>query len=156
PDLTRSDRLSLAWDIPRRCAMNLFRLAAIALLFCPQALAPDVDEPRPAERAAADSVAKLLYRGLPADISALDNVKDAWHTLVSLKHQIDIVVDVRVKPKIAAFFSTVPIKFGQARDDGLGFYDGSAVVLTTDPIHPDRGVLIHELLHAYHDREMGK
>ena len=36
----------------------------------------------------------------------------------------------------------------------MGVYDGSAVVLTTDPIHPDRGVLIHELLHAYHDRKM--
>ena len=29
-------------------------------------------------------------------------------------------------------------------------------MLTTDPIHPDRGALIHELLHAYHDRKMGK
>jgi hypothetical protein len=136
--------------------MNRLRLAALALLLSPVVSASHADEPRLAEQTAADSVAKLLYRGFTADISALDKAKDAGQTLVSLKHQIDIVVDARVKPEIAAFFSTVQIKLGEVKDDGLGFYDGSAVVLTNDPIHPDRGVLIHELLHAYHDRKMGK
>jgi len=136
--------------------MNLFGLAAIAILLTPQAPAANGDDSRPAVRAAADSVAKLLYRGFTVDISPLDNVKDAGQTLVSVKHQIDIVLAARVKPEIAAFFSTVQIKLGDVADESLGFYDGSAVVLTTGPIHPDRGVLIHELLHAYHDRKMGK
>ena len=113
------------------------------------------DDPRPAARVADDVVAKLLYRRFAVDISALDEVKDAGQTLVSLKHQIDIVVAARMKPEVAGFFSTVLIKLGEIRDGSMGVYDGSAVVLTTDPIHPDRGVLIHELLHAYHDRKMG-
>ena len=61
-----------------------------------------------------------------------------------------------MRPEVATFFSTVQIKLGDVAEEGLGFYDGSAVVLKTGPIHPDRGVLIHELLHAYHDRMMGK
>jgi hypothetical protein len=135
--------------------MNLFGLAAIALLLTLQSPAANGDDSRPAVRAA-DSVARLLYRGFTVDISPLDNVKDAGQTLVSVKHQIDVVIDARVRPEVAAFFSTVQIKLGDVADGGLGFYDGSAVVLTTGPIHPDRGVLIHELLHAYHDRRMGK
>jgi hypothetical protein len=136
--------------------MNLLRPVALALLLSPLAPGADGDDRRPSERAAADSVAKLLYRGFTVDISALDTVKEAGKTLVSLKHQIDTVVAVRVKPEIAAFFSTVQMKIGDVKDDGLGVYDGSAVVLTTDPIDPERGVLIHELLHAYYDRKMGK
>ena len=136
--------------------MNLFGLAAIALLITLQSPAANGDDSRPAVPAAADSIAKLLYRGFTVDISPLDNVKDAGQTLVSVKHQIDIVLAARVRPEIAEFFSTVQIKLGDVADEGLGFYDGSAVVLTTGPIHPDRGVLIHELLHAYHDRKMGK
>jgi hypothetical protein len=136
--------------------MHRLRLAALAVLLSPVASASHTDGPRPAEQTAADSIAKLLYRGFTVDISALDKAKDAGQTLASLKHQIDIVVDVRVKPEIAAFFSTVQIKLGEVKDDGLGFYDGSAVVLTTDPIDGDRGVLIHELIHAYHDRKLGK
>lgn len=136
--------------------MHRFRLAALALLLNPLASAARADDPRPAVRAGDDVVAKFLYRGFTVDISALDRLKDAGQTLVSLKRQIDNVVAARVKPEIAAFFSTVQIKLGDVRDDGLGVYDGSAVVLTTDPIHPDRGTLIHELLHAYHDRKMGK
>ena len=112
------------------------------------------DGARPAARVADDVVAKLLYRRFTVDISALDEVKDAGRTLVSLKHQIDMVVAARMKPQVAGFFSTVLIKLGEIRDGSMGVYDGSAVVLTTDPIHPDRGVLIHELLHAYHDRKM--
>src|SRR5689334_18342038 len=125
--------------------MNLIGLAAIALLALPSP-ATNGDDSRPAVRAAADSVAMLLYRGFTVDISPLDNVKDAGQTLVSIKHQIDIVLAARVRPEIAAFFSTIPIKLGDVADEGLGYYDGSAVVLTTSPIHPDRGVVIHELL----------
>lgn len=136
--------------------MNLFGHAVIALLLTSQAPAANADDSRPVERAAVDSVAKLLYRGFTVDISPLDNVKDAGKSLVSVKHQIDIVLAARVKPEIAAFFSTVEIKLGNVPEESLGFYDGSAVVLTTGPIHPDRGVLIHELLHAYHDKKMGK
>jgi hypothetical protein len=135
--------------------MNLLGLAAIALLLTRQSPAVNGDDSRPVVQAA-DSAAKLLYRGFTVDISPLDHVKDAGQSLVSLKHQIDIVLDARVKPEIAAFFSTVPIKLGDVPDEGLGFYDGNAVVLTIGRIHPDRGVLIHELLHAYHDRKMGK
>ena len=136
--------------------MNLFGLAAIALLITPQCSGCQRGRLSPSRTSRRHSVAKLLYRGFTVDISPLDNVKDAGQTLVSVKHQIDIVLAARVRPEIAAFFSTVQIKLGDVADEGLGFYDGSAVVLTTGPIHPDRGVLIHELLHAYHDRKMGK
>jgi hypothetical protein len=63
-----------------------------------------------------------------------------------------MIVAARVKPEVNAFFSTVRIKLGDVRDGSLGVYDGSAVVLATDLIHPDRDVLIHELLHDYRDR----
>ena len=51
---------------------------------------------------------------------------------------------------------TIPIKLGDVRDEEFGDYDGSAVVLTSRPIRPNRGVLIHELLRAFNDQERDK
>jgi hypothetical protein len=64
--------------------MNRPRLAALARLLSPLAPAARADDPRPAVRADDDVVAKLLYRGFTVDISALDEVKDAGQTLVSV------------------------------------------------------------------------
>lgn len=136
--------------------MSRSRLAVLVLLLAPMTLTGRADDPRPAARAADDRVAKLLYRGFTVDISLLDEVKDAGQTLASVKHQIDKVVTTSVKPEVAEFFATVRIKLDFVPDGQLGVYDGKGVLMTTDPIHPDRNVLVHELLHAYHDQKMAK
>ena len=154
---------------PRRSLVPPTRLALLALLCFTlpvPAPAPADDPPagsqtraRPGARAKArarpgqaEAIPKFRYRGMTIDVAALWGTDELESVLPSLRRQIDITVDARVKPEIAEFFRSIPVALGPVPGGGPGFCDGRSVVMTAAPLPADRVVLLHELMHAYHHK----
>ncbi|MBE7220690.1 MAG: hypothetical protein INR64_19655, partial [Caulobacteraceae bacterium] len=76
----------------------------------------------------------------------------------SLRAQLDIVDSLRIKPEIAAFFHTVPMAMIPTSRGGAGDYSFEShraqIAAKVDP--PENPVVLHELLHAYHDQRLGR
>jgi len=138
--------------------MNLIRLASLALIIgSVPSVIPANDPPHNPAQAkpkAADEGSKFRYRGLTIDVGALADSPDRDSSIAALRNQIDMVVDAKVKPEVANFFLTVPVELGFVPDGQLGVCRDHSVFLTSEPIPVDRGVLIHELTHAYHQMKL--
>ena len=97
------------------------------------------------------AASKLEYRGFTVDVTVLQNNANAAAVEASVKHQIDIVADSGVKPDILKFFreQEIILKAGVASH---GRFDakakGVSIEDTVEP--PQRPIVLHELLHAYH------
>ncbi len=88
---------------------------------------------------------------MTVDVTFLKNHANADPVLASIRRQIDIVVDARVKPEIAAFFRRIRAAVGTVPPQaGSGISYGESVLITAQPIAANRVVLLHELLHSYH------
>ena len=94
------------------------------------------------------------YRGFTVDISAVRDIPDLAEIQASLKHQIDIVADCGASPAIAAFFKSQEIMVKSGQSDGGGHFAANSKGVTVDAAvdAPEKPVLLHELLHAYHFR----
>jgi len=102
------------------------------------------------------------YRGFSIDESHVQNLSTVEDVLMATKEQIDIVCAVGLPIDILVFFQSVP--FILVQDDELprgnpGFYGGkdrSVKVSTRILTAGHKPVLLHELLHAYHDRRLSQ
>ncbi len=100
------------------------------------------------------------YRGFTIDESQVQNISTLEEVRMATKEQIDIVCAVGLPTEILEFFQSVP--FILVQDDELprgnpGFYGGkdrSVKVSTRILTVGHKPVLLHELLHAYHDRKL--
>ena len=104
--------------------------------------------------AAAQSGPTFTYRGITVDISAAQGQPDIEDVVASLKHQIDIVVECGAKPEILIFFRSQPVAVKPGHGDGGGHFSSKEAGVTVDAAvdAPEKPVLLHELLHAYHFR----
>lgn len=97
---------------------------------------------------------KLAYRGFTVDTSAVQDLPNIKAIESSLKHQIDIVADCGASAPILAFFKSqeIVVKLGQG--DGGGHFSSNSKGVTVDAAvqAPEKPVILHELLHAYHFR----
>ncbi len=105
---------------------------------------------------AADGITdgKLNYRGFVVEISAVQNASNFAAIEASVKHQIDIVADCGAKQEILTFFrrhliTLDPNIFG---DDGR--FNENGVAISSSPESAEKPILLHELLHAYHEQVM--
>ena len=98
---------------------------------------------------------KLIYRGFTVEISAVKSAPNLAAIESSVKHQIDIVADCGVKPEIQSFFRShvITIDPGIAGEGGK-FSNAGGVEIGSGPEAPEKPVLLHELLHAYHAQVM--
>ncbi|QPF93508.1 hypothetical protein [Bradyrhizobium commune] len=104
--------------------------------------------------AIAQSGATFSYRGINVDASAAQDLPNLKEIVASLKHQIDIVIDCGAKPEIMTFFKSQPVSVKPGQGDGGGHFSSKADGVTVDAavVAPEKPVLLHELLHAYHFR----
>ena len=118
-------------------------------------LAAIVTFPLLLRRADAQDDGLLTYRGFTADVSAVEGAPDSLAILISLKHQLDIVADCGAKPEIIDFFKSqrVTLKVG-AGDAGKFNSHIPGVTVNAAVQAPDKPIVLHELLHAYHYRVM--
>jgi hypothetical protein len=95
---------------------------------------------------------RLTYRGFTVDATEITNAPQYTAIMTSLVHQIDIVADCGVKPEILQFFRTQTVFVKRARPH---FTANSPGVILGDAVaEPQKPILLHELLHAYHFRVM--
>ena len=107
---------------------------------------------RAGTNAHADAIPKFRYRGMAIDVSVLWGSEALEQVLPTLRRQIDITVDARVKPEIAEYFRSIPAKLGPVPIGGPGYCAGQSVTMIPQPIAFDRVVLLHELCHAFHQK----
>lgn len=104
--------------------------------------------------ALAQSGPGFTYRGIAVDTSAAQGQPNLKDVVASLKHQIDIVVECGAKPDIMTFFKSQPVAVKPGQSDGGGHFSSKVAGVTVDAAvdAPEKPVLLHELLHAYHFR----
>jgi hypothetical protein len=98
---------------------------------------------------------EFAYRGWRFDTAPIDDhLSD--DLVRSLQAQIDIVESVGLKPSIKAFFQGVPKEIDATTPRGAGAYDFNRhrMYLSAEIDPPRNPVLLHELIHAYHDRRL--
>ncbi len=105
--------------------------------------------------------AAQTYRGFTIDDSGVRQQSDHAAILAATKEQIDIVHAVGLPPDVLAFVGSVNFELvpaGTFRSPTPGLYTGkgdrsvkvSAAIVTTG----HKPVLLHELMHAYHDQRI--
>jgi hypothetical protein len=96
----------------------------------------------------------LSYRGFTVDLSAVQGAPNFDAVEASVKHQLDIVADCGASPAVLAFFRSqlITLKIGQT--DGGGHFSAGQKGVSLDAAvqAPQKPVILHELLHAYHAR----
>jgi hypothetical protein len=135
-------------------------LASLALSLVAPALMPawsqapgDVPPAAAAPRSPAiPTNGKLVYRGFTVDATEIANAPQYNAIMTSLVHQIDIVADCGARPEILQFFRTQTVFVKRARPHFTGNSPG--VTLGDAVAEPQKPILLHELLHAYHFRVM--
>jgi hypothetical protein len=84
----------------------------------------------------------------------------ATETVSNLQHQIDMIDAAKLPEKVQSYFHTVKIVIDPSLTGMNGQYAqiGGAWVVRARPGQwpPDRAILLHELLHAYHREVLGQ
>ncbi len=99
-----------------------------------------------------DNPDQLSYKGFNIDIAAIASVPDRDALLARVRDQLDLVEAVKVDAATHQFFRTIPLVMTPST--GSAAYGGGRVVV---PMHSspeydhDHPILLHELLHGYHD-----
>jgi hypothetical protein len=96
------------------------------------------------------------YRGFHVDLSGARGAMADAKMIAAVKRQIDIVEQMKLKPDVIAFMRTVKI-WANPKKTGLGpghYARATGVDLQMDQLDTKRPILLHELLHAYHDQQL--
>jgi len=123
----------------------------------PQSVAPSVPTRRAENpvRQASDVVnGTFTYRGFMVDMSAVQN-SEVFDALVnSIKHQIDITADCGAKPEVLSFFRNQKVVVQKNTHGHGGLFNPNNPGVSVEPNvqPPQKPILLHELLHAYHFR----
>ena len=96
----------------------------------------------------------FTYRGFTVDTSAAQGAPNLRAIEASLRHQIDIVSDCGAAPRILDFFKSQEIFVKPGQGDGGGRFSANSKGVSVDVAvdAPEKPVVLHELLHAYHWR----
>jgi hypothetical protein len=106
-----------------------------------------------AHTAAADPLV-FSYHGWQVDLTNAKGAESDQKMVAAVKRQLDIVERAGLKPQVLEFMRTIKIWANPANAKfGPGHY-GSAtgVDLRVKLLEADKPIILHELLHAYHDR----
>jgi hypothetical protein len=96
---------------------------------------------------------KIEYKGVEIDVTSIQSLSNYPAAIDSLHRQIDIVEAALPDPAQIAFLKSIPLVFAPSVNSGSdnALYSNGRVVLTTLIFSPEKPVILHELMHAYHD-----
>lgn len=104
--------------------------------------------------------ANTEYRGFTIDEAQIKDRAETAGMRAATKEQIDMVCAVGLPPEALKFFQSVPFQLvpaGTFRSNTPGAYGNRVVKVSTGIIKiGHKPVLLHELLHAYHDQRLPK
>ena len=96
------------------------------------------------------------YRGWHVDLSGARGTMPDEKMITAIKRQIDMVEQVRLKPQVLAFMRTIKTWANPKQTKtGPGHYArATGIDLRMPLLEPNRPILLHELLHAYHHQQL--
>jgi hypothetical protein len=108
----------------------------------------------PAMAQTKDASGTFTYRGFTVDMSGAANAPNLPALESSLKHQIDITANCGASATTMTFFRSQEVFVTPGQGDGGGHFSANSKGVSVDAAvdAPEKPVLLHELLHAYHYR----
>jgi len=96
------------------------------------------------------------YHGWHVDLTGAKGAESAAKMVHAVKQQLDIIEHVDLKPDVVDFMRTIPIWANpHAATAGPGHYGHlKGVDLRVRRLDPHKPIILHEMLHAYHDRKL--
>ncbi len=96
------------------------------------------------------------YRGFHVDLSAARGTMPDAKMIAAVKRQVDLVDKVKLKPQVLAFMRTIPVWANPKETrTGPGHYSRrTGIDLRVPLLELNKPILLHELLHAYHDQQL--
>lgn len=92
------------------------------------------------------------YHGWQVDLTNARGAESDREMVEAVKQQLDIVEHVGLKPRVLQFMRSVRI-WANPAGSGPGHYGhATGVDLRVRALEPNKPIILHELLHAYHDR----
>jgi hypothetical protein len=109
-----------------------------------------------AHAASAEDRLIFEYHGWHVDLTGARGREVAAKMIGAVKQQLDIVEHVGLNPQVLQFMRTIKI---WANPNALRFGPGryghaTGIDLRVRALAPTRPIILHELLHAYHDRQL--
>lgn len=98
--------------------------------------------------------AGVTHHGFFINLTRIQAREGRETSLAAVKRQIHLVESVGLAPEVVAFFRTVPILLLPDATGTPGLYSktNKRVALKYLDLAPDKPILLHEFLHAYHDQ----
>ena len=98
---------------------------------------------------------RFTFKGVQVDITSIQSAPSRDAFLDGLRRQIDIVDEISIDPARKAFLKSVPIVIEASNGSDHYSSETRSVVLYLQPSYdPGKPIVLHELLHAYHDQKL--
>lgn len=96
------------------------------------------------------------YKGVDIDLSPIQSEPYRDALIDQLRKQIDIVDEAITDPALKVFLKSVPMVMATSTDPGSDRYSSAAkrIDLRARNHDPEQPVILHELMHAYHDQKL--
>ncbi|MGV3662485.1 MAG: hypothetical protein ACO1TE_20035 [Prosthecobacter sp.] len=103
---------------------------------------------------AQDKATLLQHHGFVINLTRIEGSEKTETVLAAVKRQIEIVETVGLAEETLKFFRSVPILLLPASTGTPGLYSkrNKRVSLKHVDLAPNKPILLHEFLHAYHDQ----
>lgn len=99
----------------------------------------------------------VTYKGASIDVTSIQSRPDRNAILDSIRAQIDLVDADVTDPQLREFFFSVPLVTAanlSGSDNATYTNQTRQVTLTSVSFSRDKPILLHELMHAYHDQKL--
>jgi len=107
-----------------------------------------------ARTAAADPLI-FEYHGWHIDLTKARGKEPDQKMIAAVKRQLDIVEQVNLQPQALQFMRTIKLWANPDLDEKVGpghYGHATGVDFRANLLDPQKPIILHELLHAYHDR----
>ena len=96
---------------------------------------------------------EINHHGFKVDFSQIKNSSETDRIIKAVKRQIEIVEEVKLSEENLNFFKSIPIVMIPETAGQPGVYNANdnKVFLKARDLAPNRPILLHELLHAFHN-----
>ena len=103
-------------------------------------------------RAGAPSL--LAYRGFKVELSGFGTEAETREVETAIKAQIDAVESVGLSRDALTFLRALPLRIANALRGFLGTYHNGVVALSPSQLDTHNPTLLHEFMHAWHDKKI--
>jgi len=99
----------------------------------------------------------FTFKGMSVDVTSIQSLPNREAILESLRGQITIIDAAITDPALKAFLQSVPLAMSEnpaGADNAAYTSTAKGVILTSQSYSSEKPVLLHELMHAYHDQKI--